>query len=187
MSLLTNPLYTAGYTALDTTRSLLNDNQQEVCHAVGLTSILCTLVVQLRLFVTTVAVTSCVLFYNNAPRGYVNVSISTLSVLLHCITMTPVCMSECSMHLAFPLTSCTILLIPTLRVYSSHFSLGTHLMISAPHCMVTWAQSRLQLGLDCLVYSKFSCMSVVALQMWTLLNLCVTTEGVLWNTVFHSA
>ena len=33
-----NLLYT---TAVDTTRSLLNDNQQEVCHAVGLTSILC--------------------------------------------------------------------------------------------------------------------------------------------------
>ena len=43
-------------TAVDT---LLNDNQQEVCHAVGLTRI-CTLVVQLRLFMTTVVVTSCV-------------------------------------------------------------------------------------------------------------------------------
>ena len=42
------------FAAVDTTRSLLNDSQQEVCHAVGLTSILCTLVVQLRLFMTTV-------------------------------------------------------------------------------------------------------------------------------------
>ena len=61
-----NLLYT---TAVDTTRSLLNDSQQEVCHAVGLTSILCTLVVQLRLFMTTVVVTSCVLF---EPRGTFN-------------------------------------------------------------------------------------------------------------------
>ena len=67
-----------------------------------------------------------------------------------CIQLHDCCVSECSTHRAFHLLTHSyqvpFLLIPTLR---AAVSLGqTHLilpLISAPHCMVTWAQSHFRL------------------------------------------